>query len=576
MKTGAAVVAALRAVVTTTFVKPIRQGRPRPSSWPKGLVAVGVATAVLYGWLALFAALAQPLRAADTLVVSYTNGVTVPSLAVPLLLGGLVWSMVLVHAAALHTTWWARLALALVSFVAVALFGAQTWGDSWLLGLSIASYVALWGFILIRSRRSYAWWEFPVVALWLVIVLYGPWLRPGYGAVFGVDHRLTAIQGALGSLGVLSVPALLAAGCAPALITVTAGGSLASRSFPRGLAVVAISGLVIWRIVDVTLGLRSGDAALSWRNLLAATLTLVAVLVIASILRRRSTRATLPGPGALPEIWSAYVWPLSMALGWVVFLTAPFAVVSALSSGTAFGRAVVDPFWRWFQLYGPQLVRVLIGLGAFVVAWRLVARRQLAGAVLLTAFFAYTVVQRIGPLTGVALIGSPTAEALAAVSSLVAVGVLAWGCLSRRLSRRRLVGLSTVLILGAVFPHRSILDDPISALVGFAGLAVLLFGLGWQLLTNADYTNDATQNFPRSTRVLLYLANALFALTGAAFLALSRESGAIDATDWTELGDDMLGVPLLVGTIVVSLWSAIGAEVQPEGSVEAVTENLTD
>ncbi len=556
----AAVVEAVRDVLDATFGKPVRDGRPRPRTWPPGLVAVAVATAVLYAWLALFAATAQWLRGLDTLVVSHINGVTVPALSVPLLLGGLVWAMILLHTAALHATWWARVALALVSVVAVGMFGSQSWGEPWVLLGSGVAYLGLWVFILVRARRSYAWWELPVVGVALVVILYGPWLRPGYGSMFGVDHRLPAIQGTLETLSVLSVPALLAAGTAPAMIAVTAGESLASRPLPRRLAAVGLVALVGWRSYDIVHAALDPGPEVSWPTLLSAAVTLLMVMTLAWWFRVRSTRASLPGPGALPEIWAAYSWPLAMAVGWVVLLTAPFSVVKVLSGGTTFGTAVVDPFWRWFSMYGPQAVRMLVGLGAFVLAWRLAARQQLAGAVVLSAFFVSAVVARIGPLTGLAALGAQTPEALAALSTVLALVALVGFLVARRLTRRRAIGLATVLVLGAIYPHRNALDDPLSTLIGFSGLATLLFGLGWQLLTNADYTNDDSVAFPRSTRVLLYLANGLFALTGAAFLALSREPGAVDATDWTDLGDDMLGLPLFVASLVTALWFALGPQ----------------
>ena len=39
-----------------------------------------------------------------------------------------------------------------------------------------------------------------------------------------------------------------------------------------------------------------------------------------------------------------------------------------------------------------------------------------------------------------------------------------------------------------------------------------------------------------------------------------REPGAVDATDWTDLGDDMLGLPLFVASLVTALWFALGPQ----------------
>ena len=575
MTAVAALVEAVRDVVDATLRRPVREGRPHPGTWPTGLVAVAVATAVLYVVIAVAAAAAQWLRVADVLLVSPLTGITLPALSVPLLLGGLVWSMVLLHVAALHTTWWLRLALAIVGVIAVALFGAQAWGQGWPLFVSGGLYVLLGVFALVRSRRSSAWWEFPLVGAWMVLVLYLPWLTSGYGAMFGVDHRLAAVQGTLETLQVLSVPALLVAGCAPAMITVTAGESMATRPLPQWLAVGLILAVAAWRIADVAWSMSQGAAALVAPNVVAAAITLAAMMGLAAGLRRLSDRVSLPGPGALPEIWAAYIWPLAMCIGWLVLLSVPVSIVRVLAAGSPFAQRVLEPFWRLFERQGPQTIRLLIGVVAVVVAWRLARRRQVAGAVLLTSFFVYSVVQRIGPVSGLRVVGAQTPEALAAVSSALALVLLAGFAAAGKLTRRRASGLAIALVLGALYPHRNAFDDPIGALLGFAGLGVLLFGLIWQTLTNGDYTDGDSSAFPRSTRVLLYLANALFAVTGAALLSLSRESGGVDATDWTELGDELLGTPLFVAGIVAGLWLAVGRQPSPPPAAPARAEETS-
>lgn len=69
------------------------------------------------------------------------------------------------------------------------------------------------------------------------------------------------------------------------------------------------------------------------------------------------------------------------------------------------------------------------------------------------------------------------------------------------------------------------------------------------------------------TRVLLFLANALFATTGVAFVALSRGLGTnADPTVWAELGDATLGDPLYVAGLVAGLWLVL----QPGSGREGV------
>jgi hypothetical protein len=139
--------------------------------------------------------------------------------------------------------------------------------------------------------------------------------------------------------------------------------------------------------------------------------------------------------------------------------------------------------------------------------------------------------------------------------------VLIVSFLARRLTRQRLVGLLTVLLVGGLYTYRNALDDPVSAILGYAGLGIALFGLIWQAITGAGFTRKGSKRFPEPTRIFAYLANTLFAFAVVAFVSTTRvQVGGIALADLESTGDAALGTPLLLAATVLGLWYGFGAE----------------
>ncbi len=99
-----------------------------------------------------------------------------------------------------------------------------------------------------------------------------------------------------------------------------------------------------------------------------------------------------------------------------------------------------------------------------------------------------------------------------------------------------------------------------SAILGYAGLGVALFGLIWQALTGAHFTREGSRRFPEPTRIFAYLANTLFAFAIVAFVAATRVQLGLALSDLDATGDSALGTPLLIAATVLGLWYGFGAE----------------
>lgn len=557
MKTGfAEVVAAVRDVLRTTFVTPVREGRPHPANWPNGLREVGAATAIVFGLLAVAILFAEPLRRTGELVLDPSTGDGVPQLVLPLLLTGLLLSFALLVTAALHTSWWLRLLLLLIGAAAVFLFTGQTWTDPAMMAVAVLGYLAVAGFATVRAFRRPAWWEFVVVAGLLMVAMLAPWSRPLAGAGFGFDLRPAALHGALVSLQYLVLPTMMVAGSAPAQIVVTGAQAAAGRPVGRGLFWtgfgLAVAGLGVATALEAD-GRELALAALAASGLLLA----LAGTVVGALVWRARVRVP-PPPHAYPDVWGHWLYPLSASVVAIVALTLPVLILRALLQllGLAGPADALTAVWTAFTDSNPAMLwRAALGLVTLVLAWRLSGSGRLAEAVPLGVFSVLVLGDAAGNLPALELLLDRTSTAfgaLAAALALFAFAVLAAG---GRLDRSRAVGVMTVVLLALLYPHRNALENPAGLVLALTPSVLLVFGIAWRVATEAGFTDGGSPRYPQSTRILLLLANALFATTGVAYVALTRAAGSdIDVSVWGELGDAVLGEPLFVAGLVTGLW----------------------
>jgi hypothetical protein len=547
---------AIRDVVRITFVTPVKEGRPHPSAWPRGLREVGTGTAVVFALLALSIVFSGPLRQYGTLTLSSATANGVPELTLPLLLTGTLLSFALIITAALHTSWWLRISLLGIGGAAVVFFTAQAWTSPLLIAVSALAFLALVGFTIVRSFRSYAWWEFVVVAVLVMLATLTPMSQPLPGASVGFDFRPTALYGALVSLQPLVVPAVMVAGSAPAQIVVTGAQATADRPVGRGLFWTGFTIAVVWLVVATYLAL--GGRELTTSALLASAVLLAAIAAMVAVLVRRAGARVPPPPEIYPEVWGGWLYPLAAVVAAIAAVSVPVLIVRGIFE--LLGQtAVVDAIsfaWNAFNDNNPSAIwRAVLGAVTLAMAWRLAARNRLAEAVVLASFAILVLGDAFGQLPGFSLLQDRTTTALGLLAAVVALIAAAFLAARGRLDRVRAVGVLTVVLLAVLYPNRNLLEDPTSVLVVLAPTVLLVFGLAWRVVTEAQVTYTGSRSYPQSTRVLLFLANTLFATTSVAYVALAKAAGTdLDPSDWGALGDTVLGDPLFATGLVTGLW----------------------
>lgn len=563
-----------RDVLRITFVEPVKEGRPRPKDWPRGLREVAATALIVLVALGLAILGSSWLRSHDVLVLSPSAvEITIPGLALPLLLLGVLTSLALAATAALHTSWWLRIAMLALAGVAVVLMNPLALQAPLALLLVAGSYLALLTFALVRAKRSYAWWEYLVVLGLLTMAMVLPLALPTLAGSES-DARPAAVVGTLSSLQVLMLPAVMAAGFAPAQIVVTGAEAIANRPVSRGLF-WTVFGLGLAALgLSTYQNLASGPAPTP-ADLAGSVglLTLVALAVAGLLRRARASRP--PAPAEYPQAWSDWIYPVAIGIAGILIVTnvivavvVLLAVLGQVDASNAVTTAIQ-------AVFGPTLGTVwrgLVGLVALVVAWWLATRNRLVEAIILATFAVLPLSAALGLVPSLDFLQQSPPLVIGLVAVTVALSATVIHLLRGRFDRRRATGVLTVLMLAALFPYRNALSDPISTALAVAPTALLIFGLGWRMFTEAGITYGSSGHYPQPTRVLLFLANSLLAATGVALVALSRGMGTeADTSGWAQVGDLMLGKPLYVAGLVAGLWLIL----RPH-DVGEVTEQLTE
>ena len=558
--------AAVRSVVDQAVLAKVRDGRLRDDSWPYGLravVVVGVALCALATLLALFAG---PIRGWSELSVPNSLTSSVPDALVWLLVFLLAFCLALLTTAAIHGPWW----LSVLGLLSVGLLlgswsiaTTTTRGVVVAAGIPVLAMAAILVLLVVRRRRGLAWWEFP-----LVLGLIGLVLTLCLQA-FAASDRLLGFRFApifvdqtLGLLTFLVLPAAFAAGAAVAEIAV--GLTLvATRTAQRQTAgrwpYVVLAAVVVLRLVQEGRRLSGFDPVNSgWIAVLPAVGLVAAFAGLGWLISRFAPVGAVP-VASLPDDLGRIAVPvgaavIAMLLPVYVFLFG-FQIVVGLNPSAAPGG--FDP--------SPLVDRLVDGfrvvLGVLLVGLALWQARRGRGGLALVLGGAGLMLAALGVrlLTGYRWALWLDPDAFVSVVTVVVLVTGLWLLARRALSRDRAVGLAAVLALAVLLSVRSVIVDPFGVLLGYGGVAFVLFGVIWDFLTGSGWANTDGRRIRQPVRVLLALGYPLLTVTIVAADALIRRPRTFsDVNAFAELGELVLGTSLLAAAVVVVLSAVRG------------------
>lgn len=548
-----------RAFLRDVIVTPVRSGRLRDGGgWPYGLSAVVAVAVALYVGAVVLVLTSSHWRSEGVLGVPSTLSASIPRALVWVLILLLVFSLALFESAALRGPWWLKTLGAIMTALVMGVWGLRgstIAGAPWApfpVGMLIIGVVV---FVVVRARKPYAWWEFPVL-----FTAIGASVGIGLGVLgagatsLGFDFAPVLLQQTMTLLVFLVLPAALSAGAAVAEIAVSATlvATRQAQRLARGRVPYVVFAVVLlarlaqsgWQVRGLD-PVSQGPAAFAYSALVVLALVLVAVGL------RGLAPAGVREPvvvSQLPEVLGRIGLPVGAAL---VALLLPllvgllaFQVVITLAPSRFAGVTYADP--AVFFALASDVSRVLTAVVLGVLAVRLARRGQGTTALLLGYVAVVLLALKARFLTGYRFALTTDVDLLNLLGTAVVVVVIVVLLVRRRLGGDRAIGLSAVLILSALFSSRDFVSDPLGALVGFSGGALVLFGLTWDFLTGSEWGNGHSRRFPRPTRTLLVLANTLLAITLLAFVALTRDpSSSINLDLFAELGDLVLGTAVI-------------------------------
>lgn len=548
------------------ILAPVHEGRLRDIDWPLGLrplVAVGLVGYVVAALLVLFSG---PLREWVPLAAqSGTVLLTLPRALVWIVLALTALSTSLAASGALHTRAWLRWVM--TAFVVSVMLFTSVPDQTEIPIARIVTIVActcLIVFVALRGGRGYRWWDFVVIAglVWGPLAVTAAVLTAVNRAA-GFDFVPLLLSLMLSTLGQLAVPAGLAAGAAIASITVSSALWAAKivRSVVGSVALYIVLGLVAaWRTVDVALG--AGPLAADVESLrpLAGAALLLGLIALAwvGLARIRPARGEPTAQGMADRIDALAL--VVAAFTTTTLVATPLIVLAQVVLGYGSSREVATVLVAvagWMT--ETPVVFAVRGLGSLaLIALAVVQARRgrrttpelMAAVGIAGALIAATVLFRFPLLWG--------EDALAILGAALALGVLVVALVRRRLTPERATSVLIALLMSALFAYREFVTDPIAYLLGFAGGAVVLFGFVWSFLTGYKAANEDSRAYPRSARVQLVLANAVFGITVLAFLALARDpDAAVSLGDLAEYGGQAFGDPLVASGLLLALWAAL-------------------
>jgi hypothetical protein len=543
-----------------TLVEPIEQGRLRDLGWPYGLRSIVLAGYIVFATAGLMVIFSGLIRENSTLIV-FGAGLGLPEQMVWPLVLLLSFGVASLMAAAQHGPWWLKVLGLLFTLMVMGTWSLRSpslagWaGWPVLAAIAMATMLLL---VIIRWRRGFAWWEF--AAMWALV---GLGMTIGVAEtreakLYGSDLNPLNLQQTAAVLGYLALPAATLAGASVAEITVRAtvaatqnAQRFAKQGWPYLILIVVICIRMtqgVWLIAQrdpVVEGLTS----LLWASALVAAFAVIGLIV----LRLSRQRQAIPVVSELGDELGRVGFTIAAA---VIAVTLPVQVflsvlrVSAsLEPGGASARLAFDITPLLTRVVDPS--RVLVGVVVIILAVRAARRGQSGRALVLGCIGVMLVGLARQLLFGDRTPAPINPDALNLVASAVVMVAVVILLVRRRLTPQRALAFSGMLILSALFSYRDFISDPLGAVLGFSGAALVLFGLTWDLFTGSGWANRESRRFSRSTRVLLVLTNYVLSMTVLAYAALIRDgSTTIYFDPFARFGDLIFGTGLLAAAAV--------------------------
>ncbi len=199
------------------------------------------------------------------------------------------------------------------------------------------------------------------------------------------------------------------------------------------------------------------------------------------------------------------------------------------------------------------LIAAFLFLGAGIFFARRGARElalyvTIAGA--LTFWYAW-----LAPDGWLAALRGATRERIDFFAMLFLLGIALYWIARRALTPTRAAGLLFLIVLFGLLRQSDFISNPFTPFLGFAGIGFVAFGILYDAIGAGKWANASSQNFPRVSRIFLYLGYVLLSVMIVNWALASHDLNNIEqltgSVAWR--GMETFGLPLLYALAAITL-----------------------
>lgn len=112
-----------------------------------------------------------------------------------------------------------------------------------------------------------------------------------------------------------------------------------------------------------------------------------------------------------------------------------------------------------------------------------------------------------------------------------------------------------ILVMSILMQQTNFLNNPLSPVLGFAGIAFVAFGFIWDVLFGVAWINQTSPQFPRMARLFGYIGYSLLTVTAVAWAGISQNPELLSllSGDIAYQGFHMFGIPAIHLLYVMTL-----------------------
>lgn len=515
----------LRAFLHTTVINDAQKNRIRLDGLPPLVQLLGSIILGLLGCTTVLMIFAGNLRAVfQTIVVhtdSYPNGLLLPSTAIGLVLFLLCMAWTCLLVAIQHAAWWIR-----VPGVFIHLFMIGIWvvslaqSNIWLFAL-VMGIIGVQSIIVLRRPHHHLVRNWVLIALCESLIMAVPhsvYLQQYQAS--GIGLLFTSVATFIQSQFAFITPMLFLVGIsmAQAALNIADWGTQTAQHMRTKTIFGILFVCIIWRLFLID-ERKIPDARTSI-NVFLYVSCFIAIVTMMYRARPQSSPTSTDINDALerggPWMIGAYLAPLIVQI--VVINIFGLVAMSAVILGYD-STSLLDSVSQLITQRSTEIQLVVAGGVAYfaVMLWR-------RGAPLRGAFFgitAYHLTWRTGLVYVDLTMPTPLIEHVFFGGALIITAVR---YLRGTLTQSQLLGFLFVTICSVLLLNTGFLNNPLSPVLGYAGIIFIAIGVIWDVLFGSSWVNHDSIPYPRAVRLFFYLGYCMLMTIVAFWAVLSQDT----------------------------------------------------